>query len=559
MASKDSSGKKDLEVATVKDNFIPIFDGTPGAYREWRKRIQIYSRKMQLQKRESEAVLHLLGSLQGSAWRILEDYDLSKAEAGAMDEILATLDKSFKYDSKVELPADFAAYFEHLSRRGGQTLLQFITEHDECLRRIQNHGVDLRSAVQGWHLLSKANLTREQRQLIMTQTNSLDRIKVQEALFTILGQDYRAACASRWAGKASSKGRAYVVDEEELAENWEQSDYGYFLDDEYPDEFLEEHAWDDSEAGYFQQTADDPQDEADEEPYFDIQEFDEAYATYVDARRRFQDLKMSRGFLPVVALQDASTGSQAQPDQRPHSIPKGAAKKGSKGKGKSKGKTTVHYGKGPPKGADPRGRAKAVFASACLRCGSTSHKTAQCTQSAGQKPSQGTKRPAVESVANVETGLVIFEDRDGHERLDCAMLDPGASLFLMGFGPFLRYVEHLRGLDYPVDDIVLKKADRTFFFGGDHQAKSNWTVHLPVFIKGTAGLIQPFLLKGETPMLLGRPVASELGLDLKEHTMRYHPDESWRSCLLGRHGEYLIPLTEDFEPGLLEVPSPLTS
>ena len=138
MASKDSSGKKDLEVATVKDNFIPIFDGTPGAYREWRKRIQIYSRKMQLQKRESEAVLNLLGSLQGSAWRILEDYDLSKAEeAGAMDEILATLDKSFKYDSKVELPADFAAYFEHLSRRGGQTLLQFITEHDECLRRIQ--------------------------------------------------------------------------------------------------------------------------------------------------------------------------------------------------------------------------------------------------------------------------------------------------------------------------------------------------------------------------------------------------------------------------------------
>ena len=255
-------------------------------------------------------------------------------------------------------------------------------------------------------------------------------------------------------------------------------------------------------------------------------------------------------------MQDASTGSQAQPDQRPHSILKGAGKKGSKGKGKSKGKTTVHYGKGPPKGADPRGRAKAVFASACLRCGSTSRKTAQCTQSVGQKPSQGTKRPAVESVANVETGLVIFEDRDGHERLDCAMLDPGASSFLMGFGPFLRYVEHLRRLDYPVDDIVLKKADRTFFFGGDHQAKSNWTVHLPVFIKGTAGLIQGFLLKGETPMLLGRPVASELGLrvDFKEHTMRYHPDESWRSCLLGRHGEYLIPLTEDFEPGLLEVP-----
>ena len=89
----------------------------------------------------------------------------------------------------------------------------------------------------------------------------------------------------------------------ELAETWEQSDYGYFLDDEYPDEFLEEHAWDDSEAGYFQQTADDPHDEADEEPYFDIQEFDEAYATYVDARRRFQDLVVSCRWWPCRMLQ----------------------------------------------------------------------------------------------------------------------------------------------------------------------------------------------------------------------------------------------------------------
>ena len=37
---------------------------------------------------------------------------------------------------------------------------------------------------------------------------------------------------------------------------------------------------------------------------WDIEEYDTAYATYLDARRRFADLKLSRGYLPIVALQD---------------------------------------------------------------------------------------------------------------------------------------------------------------------------------------------------------------------------------------------------------------
>ena len=39
------------------------------------------------------------------------------------------------------------------------------------------------------------------------------------------------------------------------------------------------------------------------------EEYDEAYASYVDVRKRFNDLKLSRGFLPVVALQDSGPSS----------------------------------------------------------------------------------------------------------------------------------------------------------------------------------------------------------------------------------------------------------
>ena len=93
----------------------------------------------------------------------------------------------------------------------------------------------------------------------------------------------------------------------------------------------------------------------------------------------------------------------------------------------------------------------------------------------------------------------------------------------------------------------LKKADRTFHLGGDHKAVSNWTVHLPIFINNKYGLVQAFVLRGETPMLLGRPIAKALGLsvDFLNDRMRYY-DGEWHAATMGRHNEYLLPLTEDY-------------
>ena len=36
------------------------------------------------------------------------------------------------------------------------------------------------------------------------------------------------------------------------------------------------------------------------------EEYDHAFASYTDARKRFQELKMARGYLPVVALTEGS-------------------------------------------------------------------------------------------------------------------------------------------------------------------------------------------------------------------------------------------------------------
>ena len=114
-----------------------MFDGNPSSHQEWRKRISIYHLKMKLQKRSVEAVLNLTGSLQGTAWKLVESYNVT-----------AILDAAFKYDARVCMPQDFGPYF-NLSRRPGTTLLNFVTEHDEKLRKLAEHGVKLPDHMHG--------------------------------------------------------------------------------------------------------------------------------------------------------------------------------------------------------------------------------------------------------------------------------------------------------------------------------------------------------------------------------------------------------------------------
>ena len=110
--AQESTSAGMLDVTSTKDSFIPLFNGQPDSYQEWRKRINIYHMKMSMQKRSAESVLNIIGSLQGTAWKLVEDFDLTKVDsADAFTHVLARLDSAFRYDSRVELPQNFENYF----------------------------------------------------------------------------------------------------------------------------------------------------------------------------------------------------------------------------------------------------------------------------------------------------------------------------------------------------------------------------------------------------------------------------------------------------------------
>lgn len=79
MGPPTTSSTPTLDVQSTKDTYIPLFSGAPQDYKEWRKRISIYYKKMELTSRKAEAVLNLIGSLQGTAWKLVEDFNLDDA------------------------------------------------------------------------------------------------------------------------------------------------------------------------------------------------------------------------------------------------------------------------------------------------------------------------------------------------------------------------------------------------------------------------------------------------------------------------------------------------
>ena len=77
-------------------------------------------------------------------------------------------------------------------------------------------------------------------------------------------------------------------------------------------------------------------------------------------------------------------------------------------------------------------------------------------------------------------------------------------------------------------------------FGGDNSLVADWSLHLPVFVRGVPGRIQAFIVEGGTPLLLGRPVLKALQVKTDfERDLCSVLGSEYGSATLGKGGEFL--------------------
>lgn len=208
------------------------------------------------------------------------------------DALFARLDKGFKYDPLTELPDDFEQYFVRLQRKQNQTLQEYMNDYMRAERRLEvTHSVKLPEKVRAWWFLRRSGITKEQRQLILTNTGTsgLTIEDVMKAMSFILGQDSKLD-SGRW-NRNAKMSDAYYHDDDETQYDWAGQDDGVVTDPAY---YQDEYAGED--------WADDGQDYYGDEAYYaesgeavyDVEEFDEVFANYQDAKAKLNALRTSR-------------------------------------------------------------------------------------------------------------------------------------------------------------------------------------------------------------------------------------------------------------------------
>ena len=559
MSQKQSDGNS---TEILKDNYIPIFSNRPADYREYRAGVTLYKMKMELQKRPKEAVINLLTSLAGASWKLVEHDATKLIEASdGFDQVIKLLDQNFQYDDRVECPKAMDRFFYQLTRRSEQTMLSFMTDFREAKREIEKHNIKLPDEVSAYILLKRCGLTVEQRQMTLTQIGNekMTEAKVEQAIYYLFGQDYRGRTShdsrNRVKGRYSQWQRpqqAYVTDET----------YGYDVDYGDDEAYLGDDA-EDFEADFIPE--DFEQQEYGDYEYEDIMyygdygddtwesefpeggdpETEEAFATYLDARRRFAELKANRGFWPVVALSPEGQASTAAATQRPH------APKPTKGKGKGKSKAKGNRPPPPQKG-DAKSRGKAAFNAdvICLRCSQPGHYAADCPQRHTRPSGSNSSSPAKKTKTATHAANMVRDMTQDDSNMTpadgyYATQDGGASSMVSGHTTFMSYLQHSLQRGIPLSHFRFREADKIFHFGGDRELRSNWSVHMPVHINGNCGRIQCFLVPGSTPMLMGRPILKALNVKVDYTTDQFSTDgTNWQNIPLGSKQEHLLQLDD---------------
>ena len=527
---------------------------------------------MKLEKKGDQIALALMGNLTGLAWSACEELadkpDELEGER-AFDKLIALLDKRFLHEKATELPDAFEEYFFKSNRKPKETLFDFIQRIRLSTRKIKEHGIELPDQVQGWLLLRRAGLSDAQKAMIMTQVAStLSMDTVADCLQKTFGQ--QSIVSERHAKQVHYQD--YEPEYEDDIDEWTEADtyhVDYCYEDWYGgDQCQDDDWWQADHTDHWDEEEQQIPEDDDEDPIQSVDQYDDVYTAYHEARQRMNDLRLSRGFYPIVAL--APSGGDMGPGKgkgaKRQTKGKGKKSKGPKGATKGKGKSKKgSYRKGavrPPQApgaSSSTGPGVANPLTVCLRCGQLGHFARDCPMPPGKKRKPDASIPTMmitdsDHIENLSDLYLATTMDDAKE----AVLDGGAQSFVVGRNTLQKYAEYLRvhGVTFTP---TFYECDKTFRFGNDDTCRCRTATIIPVNFAGRTGHLYVYVLEGNTPFLFPRPMMEKFGLVVDFGKKRLQWDAtSWTDVRQKTaHGHYLLNLVENPQALRTEIRTPV--
>ena len=116
----------------------------------------------------------------------------------------------------------------------------------------------------------------------------------------------------------------------------------------------------------------------------------------------------------------------------------------------------------------------------------------------------------------------------------------------------MRVLTQLIKTGVRMDDLQFRPASKIFQFGGDATGLASWSIH----IDGQHGRLQVFIVEGNTPYLVGRPILQHFGvmIDYQKDAISLNQGD-WKPASRGQRGKYMLQLSDPNKPWSLDAVS----
>ena len=307
----------------------------------------------------------------------------------------------------------------------------------------------------------------------------------------------------------------------------EDDDADYYYDEE-------EGYWEEEEE-YVEDDRDPPEDEYPAELLEAETCCDEALVAYHDARRKMKEIALSRGFYPIVAL----TPEAPPPTSSSSRTASSSHHDGGKGRGKGKhSRPATPSGAGPAgNGARPAGKIGLGRAAASRTGPPGSGGKGWCSGG----PPRFVKRPRPEGhvLADYDVASSVI-DECFYVDPGCGISDSGATRPVMGTETWTQWRAILEEKGR-ANEIKHEAADRSFRFGACDVKKSRHAVSFPIDLQGNEIIVKVYLVDGNVPFLVARPLLEEWGIvcDYRNRKLMILANGQWCPMLQNDKGHMI--------------------